>query len=267
LPNSDFKEPARDRRLLVLVCTYNERTNIERLIESICISSPSADLLIVDDSSPDGTAEIVRAAISDKRFGDRLKLKVRPGKQGLGSAIRDGLQLAMQEHYEFVLNLDADFSHNPVAIPSLLDAMKDTSIDLAIGSRYVQGGSLVNCSWKRKLVSKIANAYARLLLRWKIRDCSSAFRCYRVASLRRLPWDAIQCNGYGFLEEILWHVINSSESSRETNRANSNSFSPNVVEVPIIYTERERGDSKISLNEAMGTLSVLHKLWWSSKRV
>jgi dolichol-phosphate mannosyltransferase len=246
------------------VCTYNERANIERLINAIHDAAPSADILVMDDASPDGTSIVVEKAIENSWCGKRLKLKVRSGKLGLGSAIRDGLQIAIADGYDFVINLDADFSHDPTAIPELLAAMKDSTkinhdeqIGLVIGSRYVKNGGLVNCSWKRKFVSKSANTYARLLLGWNINDCSSAYRCYRVASLRRLPWSDIQCNGYGFLEEILWHILNPSCPNGDE----SNYSRPRVVEVPIIYTEREFGSSKISFSEATGTLDVLHKLW------
>jgi len=217
----------------------------------------------MDDASPDGTAVAVQQAIETGLYGDQLRLKIRSGKLGLGSAIREGLHFAIEQGYELVVNLDADFSHDPAAIPELLEAMNTRQVDnvdgqvgLVIGSRYVHKGGLVNCSWKRKLVSKAANAYARMLLGWSIQDCSSAYRCYRVASLRRLPWNEIQCNGYGFLEEILWHLLNLSHSK------NGDSEMPTlrVVEVPIIYTERELGSSKISLAEATGTLAVLHKL-------
>ena len=249
--------------LLVLVCTYNERVNIDQLIHSIHQAVPTADILVMDDASPDGTADAVQKAIESEKYGDQLKLQVRAGKLGLGSAIRDGLHFAMRHGYELAVNLDADFSHDPAAIPDLLAAMnalpENADVDrvrLVIGSRYVDNGGLVNCSWKRKLVSKAANAYARWLLDWKIKDCSSAYRCYRVDSLRFLPWDEIQCNGYGFLEEILWHILHWNDKS-ESNRQASNQ---RVVEVPIIYTERALGSSKISMAEATGTLEVLHKL-------
>ena len=249
--------------LLVLVCTYNERANIDRLIKTIHQVVPFADILVMDDASPDGTAVAVQKAIETGLYGDQLRLKIRSGKLGLGSAIREGLHFAIEQGYELVVNLDADFSHDPAAIPELLEAMNTRQVDnvdgqvgLVIGSRYVHKGGLVNCSWKRKLISKAANAYARMLLGWSIQDCSSAYRCYRVASLRRLPWHEIQCNGYGFLEEILWHLLNlnhSKDGGSEFPRVK-------VVEVPIIYTERELGSSKISLAEATGTLEVLHKL-------
>ncbi len=224
---------------------------------------PAADILVMDDASPDGTAEAVQKAIESKEFGSQLKLQVRAGKLGLGSAIRDGLHFAMKHEYELVVNLDADFSHDPAAIPKLLAAMnsstkeaKQERVRLVIGSRYVHHGGLVNCSWKRKLVSKAANAYARWLLGWDIKDCSSAYRCYRVACLRALPWDQIQCTGYGFLEEILWHLLYGNNKDNDKLAA----LSERVIEVPIVYTERALGSSKISLAEATGTLEVLHKL-------
>ena len=255
LPSEPDSNPLDSQPLLILVCTYNERANIERLLDAINRVVPDAHMLVIDDASPDGTSELVSQLIVTKRFQDRLTLRTRPGKNGLGSAIRDGLHFAMSGRYEFVVNLDADFSHAPEAIPSLVAAIRDR-VDLVIGSRYIEGGKLVNCSWKRKFVSKLANVYARSLLGWTIRDCSSAYRCYRVTMLRKLPWNQIQCTGYGFLEEILWHTIH---SVKTTDEAVSHPGS-NVVESPITYTERELGDSKISFAEARGTMAVLQQL-------
>ncbi len=226
--------------LLVLVCTYNERQNLDALFSSIDAAVPNVNILVVDDNSPDGTAQWVQDAAARRT---NTHLIQRPGKLGLGTAIRDGMQFAIGNGYEWVLNLDADMSHDPQAIPKLLAKSRDH--DLVIGSRYVEGGGLAGCSWKRKLVSRTANAYARWVVGWNVRDCSSAYRLYRVQSLTKLDWSAIQGKGYGFLEEILWHLIK--QGARWT-------------EVGIIYTERQKGSSKISIREAMSTLSSLHRV-------
>lgn len=226
--------------LLVLVCTYNERQNLDALFSSIDSAVPNVHLLVVDDNSPDGTAQWVKEAAKRR---PNTHLIQRPGKQGLGTAIRDGMQFAIEHEYAWVLNLDADMSHDPTAIPKLLAESKEH--DLVIGSRYIEGGGLAGCSWKRKLVSRTANAYARWIVGWSVRDCSSAYRLYRVASLKKLDWNAIQGKGYGFLEEILWHLIY--QKARWT-------------EVGIVYTERQKGSSKISVREAMSTLSSLHRV-------
>lgn len=241
---------------LVLVCTYNERENLPRLLEAIRAAAPDAQVLVVDDGSPDGTGRWAQEAAEQR---DWLRVIDRCGKLGLGSAIALGLREAMAQGYAWVINLDADFSHDPGDLPRLWRAALATTrdgdaVDVVIGSRYVEGGGLAQCSWKRVLVSRAANGYARFWLGWPIRDASSAYRAYRTAALSTLDWDQITCQGYGFLEEILWQL-------RERGAR--------FVEVPIVYTERERGESKISFNEAWGTLQVIHRLayrrwlrWW-----
>lgn len=227
-------------RLLILVCTYNEKLNLPTLFEKLDATLPGVDVLVVDDNSPDGTAQWVesKAAIRANTF-----LIHRSGKLGLGTAIRAGMRYAIENKYDWVLNLDADLSHDPAAIPKLLG--ERTTHDLIIGSRYVSGGGLEGCSWKRIFVSRCANAYARWVVGWKVRDCSSAYRLYRVAALAQLDWTQIHGKGYGFLEEILWHLID------QGNR---------LKEVGIVYTERQRGNSKISIKEALSTIDSLHRV-------
>ncbi|MFO0921837.1 MAG: polyprenol monophosphomannose synthase [Pirellulales bacterium] len=229
-------------RTLILVCTYNEIANLPTLID--CIRRLCQDdILVIDDASPDGTAEWVRQRGA---VDPSVKLMERQGKLGLGTAILAGMKYAIDHGYDWVLNLDADMSHDPASIVSL-KAKAGNDVDLVIGSRYVSGGGLRNCSWKRHLVSRCANLYAKILVWWNIADCSSAFRCYRTHALKQLPLDAMRCEGYGFLEEVLWWLL------RHGFR---------VVEVPIVYTEREQGESKISMREAIGTMKTLHHLSW-----
>lgn len=235
-------------KLLVLVCTYNELDNLPKLVESIRESVPNADVLVVDDGSPDNTGGWVRSQIEreSQKQNSKLLLIDRGLKLGLGGAIKAGLQYGMENGYEFVLNLDADFSHDPDVIPQVVEpALKYSDINLVIGSRYVEGGGLQNCSMKRIFVSRCANLYARWKLGWPFKDCSSAYRCYRTSALKRLNMESLQCTGYGFLEEILWHLWKLGER---------------IVEVPITYTEREQGKSKISMQEATGTIEVLKRL-------
>ncbi len=226
--------------LLVLVCTYNEKVNLAELFDRIDATLPGVDVLVVDDNSPDGTADWVREKQSSR---PKTHLIHRSGKLGLGTAIREGMQYAIRHGFEWLLNLDADLSHDPRAIPTLLARSVDH--DLVIGSRYVEGGGMEGCSWRRVLVSKCANGYARFVVGWKVRDCSSAYRLYRVSSLARLNWDAIHGKGYGFLEEVLWHLLNN--GSRWT-------------EVGIVYTERQKGESKISIREAFSAIDSLHRV-------
>ncbi len=229
-------------RLLVLVCTYNERANLPRLVEDILAVAPLAHLLVIDDGSPDGTGDWA-AEESSRR--PQLHLLQRGTKLGLGTAIKAGLAYAIDHDFDYAINLDADYSHDPAQIPNLLAAAIESQAALVIGSRYVENGGLKNCSWRRHFVSRAANVYARTIVGWKIRDCSSAYRCYRVKALQQIALSKIECAGYGFLEEILWEILGSGGL---------------VIERPIIYTEREHGESKISLKEAIGTLMVLNRL-------
>jgi dolichol-phosphate mannosyltransferase len=224
--------------LLVLVCTYNERGNLSSLFERIFEVIPNAHVLVIDDNSPDGTGEWV-AGYAQSHAG--VSLIRRSGKLGLGSAIREGMEYAIERQYDWLLNLDADLSHDPKSIPDLIAKREDS--DIVIGSRYVEGGGMVGCSWRRVMVSKCANAYARWIIGWSVKDCSSAFRLYRVASLRSLNLGELHGTGYGFLEEVLWHLLN--QAAR-------------LNEVPIVYSERREGKSKISLREAWSTIKSIH---------
>lgn len=226
--------------LLILVCTYNERLNLPTLFEQIQAFVPNARILVVDDNSPDGTSDWVEQQI---KHNPSLSLIRRSGKLGLGTAIREGMEYAIENRFEWMLNLDADLSHSPSAIPSLL-ARKEEA-DLVIGSRYVEGGGMEGCSWRRVFVSKCANAYARFIIGWSIRDCSSAFRLYRVSCLKAIKLRELRGKGYGFLEEILWYLIDKGAK---------------VQEVGIVYTERLAGKSKISVREALSTIASLHRV-------
>jgi dolichol-phosphate mannosyltransferase len=232
-------------RTLILICTYNERANLPSLIQAIGQVVPQCDILVVDDNSPDGTSDWVREQI---RVNSKLKLASRSGKLGLGSAIRFGIEQGIADGYDWIVNLDADWSHDPTAIPRLLAARFDNGkeFDLVIGSRYVLGGGMQNCSWRRHLVSRCANIYTRLLLSIRTRDCSSAFRCYRTAFFSEINYQTVQCTGYGFLEEILWVALKRGAVVRE---------------VPIVYTERVKGESKISLREATDAVSTINRLF------
>ena len=235
LSSSPESEPI--DRLLLLVCTYNERENLPTLLDQMHAASPYADILIIDDNSPDGTADWIRER---QRAEPRLRLISRSGKLGLGTAIKEGMQYAIDHGYPWMINLDGDLSHDPQVIPTMIDHARQC--DVAIGSRYVPGGGLIGCSWRRIWVSRSANTLARWIVGWTISDCSSAYRMYRVSNLKKIRLDQLRESGYGFLEEVLAHLLK--EGAR-------------VVEVPIVYSERVRGKSKISLKEAYSTLSAL----------
>ncbi len=256
--------PGQGRRssgsMLVLICTYNERENLPLLLPKIAEAVPGVDVLIVDDGSPDGTSQWVReqqqnlqllqpsrntgvqkgdCVPESSRLGN-LVLIEREGKLGLGSAIQAGMRYAIDHHYEWLLNLDGDMSHDPAVIPEMIQRRDE--VDLVIGSRYVPGGGLAGCSWRRVLVSRAANTLARWIVGWKIGDCSSAYRMYRVSILQQVHLSQLRERGYGFLEEILAHVLK---------------IGGRVVEVPIVYHERRLGKSKISLQEARSAFAAL----------
>ncbi|MFN5469235.1 MAG: polyprenol monophosphomannose synthase [Pirellulaceae bacterium] len=239
---------ANESRWLILICTYCEMANLPSLLEAIGTWAPDAEVLVVDDGSPDGTALWL-----DRRSAEnpRLHWIDRGSKQGLGSAIRDGLRWGAEHHFDWVLNLDADFSHDPKCIPGFLQHEHDRPT-LWIGSRYIAGGGFSGCSWRRRWVSYLANRYARLLLRLPVHDTSSAFRAYRLdvfQQLDRLPWQEV---GYGFLQEILARWVWTGHP---------------VQELPIVYVERQEGKSKISLREVRSVLSSLHRLAWNGRTV
>lgn len=229
-----------ESRLLIALCTYKERDNLERLIPEIQGVAPDADLLVIDDNSPDGTGELVESLAARD---PRIRLIERPGKQGLGTACVLSYRYAIERGYEFLLNLDADFSHPPRFIPDLRACMDRA--DIAIGSRYVPGGGIVGWGPLRHIMSRGVNCYSRLLLRLPPRDCSGSFRCYRVAKLMQLDFDRIVSHGYAFQEEILYRL---------------HRIGCRFVETPILFEERRYGSSKINWREVAAALWVIFRL-------
>lgn len=226
-------------RILVAVATYNEIENIPELTDRIFAAVPDADLLIIDDGSPDGTGRWVEERL---RTDSRLFLIERGAKKGLGTAVLEAFRFALDRNYDYLINLDADFSHSPEVIPILLETAEKENVDVVIGSRYVRNGRIVGWPLSRKLMSRGINAWARLLLGLSTKDNSGAFRCYRVAVLRRLDSNAILSRGYSFFEEILFRLARLGASFRE---------------IPITFTDRVRGVSKINKKEAVRALLLL----------
>ena len=230
-------------RVLIAVCTLNEAENIEALVSQLRTEVPHADVLIVDDNSPDGTADVVsRMAESDHH----VKLIVRREERGLGSAIRRAMQCAVDDGYELFVNLDADFSHDPRQIPALIDgAVRRREVDVVIGSRYVEGGKIVGWPMHRKIMSGLVNRFATLCLRLPVKDCSGSMRCYRVAALDRIGVANLTIDGYAVLEELLVML-----------RRGGSQFS----EVPITFTDRQQGESKLTPKEAIRSMSQIVSL-------
>jgi dolichol-phosphate mannosyltransferase len=211
-------------KTLTLVVTYNEAANISRLIPEILRYLPTTSVLVVDDNSPDGTSNAVRA-LGER--DPRVSVICRTNERGYGSAMIAGIQHAIQNGYECILTLDADFSHDPADLPRLLQGLTDA--DVAVGSRYVGGVRVLNWEVRRLLLSLGANAYVRFLSGLACVDCTSGFRGYRASVLERARLGEIRTTGYAFLPELLFNLNGA-----------------RVAEVPICYTERRLGESKMS---------------------
>jgi dolichol-phosphate mannosyltransferase len=213
---------------IVIIPTYNEIENIESIVRAVFSLPKSFHVLIVDDNSPDKTADKVIEL--QKEFGDQLFLEVRKKKAGLGTAYVHGFKWALQNNYQFVFEMDADFSHNPNDLEKLYEACQKGS-DLAIGSRYVTGVNVVNWPLSRVLLSYFASVYVRLITGMKIMDATAGFICYRREVLEKINLDAIKFIGYAFQIEMKY-------------RAFAKNFK--IVEVPVIFTDRTKGQSKMS---------------------
>ena len=227
-------------QLLITLCTYNECENLPKLIPEIHAVAPDAEVLVIDDNSPDGTG---RLADELAAMDSRIKVLHRAGKLGLGTATVAGFRFAIENGYDHVLNMDADFSHHPRHLPAIRECL--TRVDVAIGSRYIPGGGVVGWNWRRHFMSQGINYYARLFLGLKTRDNSGSFRCYRVAKLAEIDWARIRARGYAFQEELLYRC-----------RAIGCSFE----ETPITFEDRRFGTSKINWKESVAALWVIFRL-------
>jgi len=233
-------------KTLVLIATYNEIENLSRLTDEVFQHAPHAEVLVIDDNSPDGTGRWCDERVAQDR---RFHVIHRSGKLGLGSATVAGLKYAMEHQFEFVLVMDADFSHPPRYIPALLAGMarseSDTGADVMIGSRYVAGGGIEGWPLHRRWMSRGVNTYARWMLGLKSRDCSGAFRCYRTKVLRRVDLDNMRSRGYSYVEELLWLLKQAGAR---------------IAEAPIVFVDRQHGRTKINWREAIAALVILFRL-------
>ena len=226
-----------DKKRLVVIPTYNEKENIERMVRKIFSLSLTFDLLIIDDNSPDGTADIIKSL--QKEYPEQLHLLQRKGKLGLGTAYITGFKWALEKDYEYICEMDADFSHNPEDLISLYEACKNENADLSIGSRYITGVNVVNWPMGRILMSYFASKYVRFITRMNIKDTTAGFKCYRRKVLETINLDKVKLKGYAFQIEMKFTTWK---------------FGFKIVEVPIIFTERQEGVSKMSggiFNEAV----------------
>lgn len=214
---------------LVIIPTYNEKENIENIIRKVFSLEKKFNILIVEDNSPDGTADIVKSLM--KQFPERLFIEERKGKLGLGTAYIHGFRWALERNYDFIFEMDADFSHNPDDLLRLYDAVKNKGGDLAIGSRYITGVNVVNWPMGRVLMSYYASAYVRFITGMKVRDTTAGFKCYSSRVLRAIDFEKIRFTGYAFQIEMKFTAWK---------------LGFTIIEVPIIFTDRTQGSSKMS---------------------
>lgn len=232
--------------VLVVLPTYNESENIERVLRRIRDSLTAATVLVVDDGSPDGTAEIAERL--GKELGS-IEVMRRHRKSGLGSAYRAGFRWGLERDFDACVEMDADLSHEPEALPDLVGALSD-GCELAVGSRYIPGGAIPNWAWHRRLLSRGGNVYASALLGLGVADSTSGFRVYSATVLRRIDLDRIRADGYGFQIEMTYQAKRAGAS---------------VVEVPIRFVDRVDGQSKMSMFIVVEALALV--TWWGAQRL
>jgi dolichol-phosphate mannosyltransferase len=213
---------------LVIIPTYNEKENIEHIVRKVCSLEGDFHILVVDDGSPDGTAAIVKTL--QKEFPQQLHIAERSGKQGLGTAYIFGFKWALQKGYEYIFEMDADFSHNPDDLIRLYDACRNKA-DVSVGSRYTSGGKVKNWPFDRIFISYGASVYVRLITWMPVKDCTAGFVCYKRAVLEKIPLDKVKFIGYAFQIEMKY-------------RAWKLGFK--IKEVPITFVDRKEGISKMS---------------------
>jgi len=237
------------RRAVVVVPTYNEAGNIERLLESILTVDPNIGVLVVDDSSPDGTADIVERVAARPEFARRLDVLRRPSKSGLGTAYRAGFARVLEAGDTICVQMDADFSHDPRYLIEIISAV-EVGADAAIGSRYVPGGRIENWPRLRLFLSRWGNRYAAGMLGLAVNDATAGYRAYAPSLLRRIDFATVRAEGYGFQIEMTHRAVRSGAR---------------IVEVPITFVDRAVGESKLShhiINEAFG---LVNRLWFSDR--
>ena len=229
-------------RTLVIIPTYDERENLPGVVERLLVAAPDVSVLIADDNSPDGTGRL-----ADQVAAERGGIEVlhRPGKAGLGAAYRHGFRHALDAGHDVIAQMDADFSHDPAVLPQLLAAVEQGA-DVAVGSRYVPGGSVPNWTLGRRLLSRWGNAYARIMLRLVIRDATTEFRAYRAEVLEKIDIDGTRANGYLFQIETAYRVSAAGCS---------------VTELPISFVDRVEGSSKMAVARTM-IETELRVTWW-----
>lgn len=237
-------------KAIVVIPTYNEKDNVARLASAVLAQHPDISILFVDDNSPDGTGKIIDSLVADH---DRIHVLHRSGKLGLGSAYREGFKRALSLGADYIIEMDADFSHDPEVLPVFLDAARES--DLVIGSRYLHGVSVVNWPIRRLILSYFASVYTRWVTGLRLMDCTSGFKCFRRTALECIDLDRIRSDGYSFQIEMNYRCMEKGLK---------------ITEIPIIFIDRHAGSSKMSrkiVREAVLMVwklrlgSIFSKLW------
>jgi len=228
-------------RALVVLPTYQEAANIEEVLRRAHDAAPSLCFLVVDDNSPDGTADMAEKVGSE--IGS-VEVMRRPAKSGLGSAYRDGFRRGLAEGFDILIEMDSDLSHDPAALPSLVSGI-ESGADLVIGSRYVPGGSIPDWTWHRRALSRWGNRYASMVLGIDVSDATSGYRAYRSELMAELDFHDVKADGYGFQIEMAYRVLGAGGR---------------VTEVPIAFVDRTRGTSKMSSRIVVEALFLV--TWW-----
>lgn len=228
--------------VLIVIATYNEIDNLPKLVEEIRTLEPEVDILVVDDNSPDGTGLWAkRESERDARFYSIVRIDER----GLGSAVIQGFKYGIERDYEYLVNMDADFSHSPNDLPKLLKRIVESGADVVIGSRYVKGGMTQGWPIIRRIMSHCINILAKITLGLETKDNSGSFRCYRIEKLKLLDFDHFISHGYSFFEEMLFRL---------------KQVGATFEEVPILFLDRRLGVSKINLKEAVKAILIMFKI-------
>jgi glycosyltransferase involved in cell wall biosynthesis len=228
-------------RTLVVVPTYEEAANITEVLHRVRAAAPEVDVLVVDDSSPDGTADLAKASAAELGHVDVL---VRERKDGLGNAYRHGFREGFDRGYEILVQMDADLSHDPAELPNLIGAIEGGA-EMVIGSRYIPGGEIPHWPWYRRALSRYGNRYACVVLGMDVHDATSGYRAYRVDALKAIDIFSTRSKGYGFQIETAYRIARSQR---------------HLAEVPIVFTDRVRGQSKMSFSVMLEELILV--TWW-----
>jgi dolichol-phosphate mannosyltransferase len=228
-------------RALIVTPTFQEADNIGEFLERARAAVPDADILVVDDNSPDGTAD--KAEEIGRRLGN-IEVLRRPKKVGIGDAFRAGFSVGLERGYDVIVQIDADLSHDPAVLPDMISVLEEGA-DASIGSRYVPGGSIPHWPWHRRAMSKWGNRYATLVLGMPIRDATSGYRAYRAETLERVDYASTRAKGYGFQIELAYNIWR---------------LGGEIAQVPIVFTDRVRGNSKMSWSIALEELILV--TWW-----